>query len=91
MCRIGLAISRDGRTFTRLPAQESPYGAAGLVLRVQESLPGLAELAGGILADPEVHLIDGVYHLWFSSCAHDASDRPLAFGISHATSSEGIR
>jgi hypothetical protein len=88
--RIGLAISSDGRIFSRLPESESPYGRAGLVLQIQEALPDLAGLAGGVIADPEIQLIDGTYHLWFSSFANDSKNNVLAFGISHATSEDGI-
>jgi hypothetical protein len=88
--QIGLAISADGRTFTRLPEFESPYGRAGLVLGIAEALPDVPGLAGGVVADPEVQLIGGVYHLWFSSFAHDLKNNILAFGISHATSDDGI-
>ena len=88
--QIGLAISADGRTFRRLPENESPYGRAGLVLRVEDALPDVPNLAGGVVADPEIKLIEGVYHLWFSSFAHDTKNNFLAFGISHATSEDGI-
>lgn len=87
---LGLALSSDGRTFHRLPAEESPYGQAGLVLRVAEALPDVKGLADGVVADPEVQRIDGLYHLWFSSFAHDADNNFLAFGISHATSADGL-
>ena len=88
--QIGLAISSDGRTFSRLPESESPYGRAGLVLQVKDALPDLPSLAGGVVADPEIQLIDGRYHLWFSSFAHDPKNKILAFGISHAASEDGI-
>lgn len=88
--QIGMAISADGKIFKRLPAGESPYCQEGLVLRAVEALPDLKGLADGIVADPEVQLIDGTYHLWFSSFANDAGNKILAFGISHATSMDGI-
>jgi hypothetical protein len=88
--QIGLAVSADGITFTRLSADESPYHLQGLVLRVAEAMPDLEGLAGGVVADPEIQLIHGVYHLWFSSFANDAQNRFLAFGISHAVSADGI-
>ncbi len=88
--QIGLAISSDGHTFRRLPRDESPYDQAGLVLRVADALPDTPNLADGVVADPEVQLINGVYHLWFSSLANDIDGKILAFGISHATSSDGI-
>jgi hypothetical protein len=88
--QIGLAVSADGRTFHRLPAEESPYHQAGLVLRAAEALPDVNGLAGGIVSDPEVQLIHGVYQLWFSSFGNDAKLGILAFGISHATSADGI-
>jgi hypothetical protein len=43
-----------------------------------------------VVADPEVRLINGVYHLWFSSFAHDVKNNFLAFGISHAASADGV-
>jgi hypothetical protein len=88
--QIGLAISSDGRTFKRLPMTESPYRKEGLVLRVEDALPDVEGLMDGIIADPEIALIDGVYHLWFSSFANGSGDSILAFGISHATSLDGI-
>jgi len=88
--QIGLAVSADGRTFRRLSASESPYHQAGLILRIVEALPDVEALADGIIADPEAQLINGVYHLWFSSFVNDADGKILAFGISHATSSDGI-
>jgi hypothetical protein len=88
--QIGLAISADGMSFQRLPESESPYHAPGLVLRVAEALPDVRGLVDGIVADPEVQLIDGVYHLWFSSFGSGAGQKILAFGISHATSSDGV-
>jgi len=60
------------------------------VLRVNEALADLPALDDGVLADPEAQLVDGVYHLWFSSFANDVDGNILAFGISHATSSDGI-
>jgi hypothetical protein len=87
---IGLALSADGRTFRRLPAAESPYREAGLILRVADLLPDIEGLSDGVVADPEAQLIGGVYHLWCSSFAHDAEGNFLAFGISHATSSDGV-
>ena len=87
---IGLAYSADGRNFVRLPAAESPYGEAGLVLKVQDALPDVAGLAGGVVADPEVQWVAGVYHLWFSAAAQNSSGEFLAFGISHATSADGV-
>jgi hypothetical protein len=88
--QIGLAISADGRAFRRLPESESPYSRAGLVLRVEDALAEVRGIAGGVVADPEIQLIGGIYHLWFSSFAHDAKNNILAFGISHAASVDGI-
>ncbi|MBN1440060.1 MAG: hypothetical protein JW929_11680 [Anaerolineales bacterium] len=88
--QIGLAVSADGRSFTRLAESESPYGLAGLVLRAEEALADLPGFAGGMVADPEVQLVGGTYHLWFSSFAYGADRRSPAFGVAHAESSDGI-
>ena len=88
--QLGLAFSADGSTFSRLSAAESPYGEEGAVLRVGEVLGNMAGFDTGVLADPEVHLIDGTYNMWFSSFAENSDGQTLAFGISHATSVDGI-
>lgn len=86
---IGAAFSADGKTFTRVPASESPHGKAGLVFTGAQAYPGALD---AIVADPEVVLVDGTYHLWFSSfaCSGASCATIDAFGIGHATSSDGI-
>lgn len=86
---IGAAFSADGKTFTRVPASASPYNQDGLVVTGLQALPGAA---AAVAFDPELALVDGVYHLWFTSvgctgasCA-TISDR----GVAHATSVDGI-
>lgn len=90
---IGLAYSSDGRFFTRLPEVESPYGQAGYVLDVDDGLPNVQGIVAGVVTDPDVVVIDGVLHMWYSSFAcTGACDfvDPFVFGISHATSVDGI-
>ncbi len=88
--QIGAATSDDGTSFTRVPASMSPYGKAGLVLEGKDAFPGLAGVADGLVADPEIVFDGALLHLFFSSLAVDASGKPLAFGVSHATSTDGI-
>lgn len=86
---IGAAFSADGRTFTRVPASESPHGQAGLVLQgAQIHAAG----SDGIVADPELVLVGNTYHLFFSSfTCHGASCAIIdSYGVSHATSLDGI-
>jgi hypothetical protein len=86
---IGAAISADGRTFTRLSAAESLQGKDGLVLTGDLVYPGTT---GAIVADPELALVGGIYHLWFSSfgCTGTMCETITAYGVSHATSTDGI-
>jgi hypothetical protein len=86
---IGAAISADGITFTRISAAESPHGKAGLVLTGKAAYPASTN---GIVSDPELALVDGVYHLWFSSfaCTGTMCETITDFGIGHATSTDGI-
>jgi hypothetical protein len=86
---IGAAFSADGVTFTRVPAAESPKGKAGLVLAGEDAFPGSAD---AMVADPEVVFVGGTYHLWFSSfaCSGASCGTVDAYGISHATSTDGI-
>jgi len=88
--QIGLATSADGTTFTRLPASQSPYGEAGLVLKGVDALPGMTGVADGTVADPEIASDGTTLHLFFSSMPVDSTYTPLAFGISQATSTDGI-
>lgn len=85
---IGVAFSADGVTFARVPADEAGHGQDGLVLTGADVFPGGAD---AIVSDPELVVVDGVYHLWFSglACGLDCTtvtDR----GVSHATSTDGV-
>lgn len=90
--QIGLAFSADGKSFTRY----SPglNNKPGLVLEANAdlfgtSLPGV--FGDGLVADPEVIYRNNLYQMWFSSYAETVPVRtPLAFGIAHATSNDGI-
>src|SRR5205085_1805882 len=86
---IGAAFSADGVTFTRVSAAESPHGKAGLVLTGKDAFPLVTD---GIVADPELALVNGVYHLWFSSfaCTGAQCETQTDFGVSHATSPDGV-
>lgn len=86
---IGAAFSADGRTFTRVSAAESPHDQEGLVLTGPQVYPTGAD---GTVSDPEVVVVDGVYHLFFSSFSCTGADcaTPATSGIAHATSTNGI-
>lgn len=86
---IGAAFSADGITFTRVPAAESPHGQDGLVLTGKDVYSGAV---GAIVADPDVVLVNGVYHLFFSSFACSGTDCAQIdeYGVAHATSADGI-
>ncbi len=89
--RIGAAFSAFGRRFTRLSAEESPHGQAGLVLTPRDAMPDLPDMAGGLLADPEaVHREDGL-HLWFTLVGVDRAGEIRARGIGYASSRDGVR
>ena len=87
--QIGAAFSADGRAFTRVPAVESPHNKDGLVLTGKQVYPTGSD---GIVADPEIALVDGIYHLFFSSfsCSGANCATTDTFGIAHATSADGI-
>ena len=96
--QIGLAYSADGKNFTRhLPGINNK---PGLVLVANASIFGVTlpgTLGDGTTSDPEVIFKDGVYQMWFSSYAESVQNPvtpngrlPLAFGISHMTSSDGV-
>ena len=90
--QIGLAYSADGKSFTRhTPGLNNK---PGLVLVANAalfgtSLPGI--FGDGLVADPDVIYRNNLYHMWFSSYAETVPSRtPLAFGIAHATSNDGV-
>ncbi|CAN5271188.1 hypothetical protein BH11MYX1_BH11MYX1_03680 [soil metagenome] len=85
---IGAAFSADGKTFMRVSAGESPHSLEGQVLTAADVFSG----SEGIVADPEVALVNGTYQLWFSSFACNGANcsNKTAYGISHATSTDGI-
>ena len=84
---IGAAFSADGKTFTRVAASDSPHGLEGQVLTASDAYFGMT----GVVADPEVVFVAGKYHLWFSSYACSGPcTSPSAYGVSHATSTDGI-
>ena len=96
--QIGLAYSPDGKIFTRhLPGLNNK---PGLVLVANASLFGAAlpgTFGDGTTSDPEVIFKDGMFHMWLSSYAESVPDPvtpngrlPLAFGIAHMTSSDGV-
>jgi len=85
---IGAAISADGITFTRVSAAESPHGKAGLVFTGKDAYPARTH---ALVGDPELVLVGGVYHLWFSSTACVGASCGISeIGIGHATSTDGI-
>ncbi len=92
--QIGLATSCNSVNFTRIPAQSSPYGRAGLVLTVTD----LYNSTGGIVADPDVIVMaDGSLLLsastlsWIDSNADGIfqESEQTAFGIVTAQSNDG--
>jgi hypothetical protein len=86
--RIGAAFSADGRTFTRISAEESPHDVEGLVLTPRQ----VFSTFDGVIGDPELVVVDGVYHLYFSSfsCSGSSCETPRSHGVAHATSTDGI-
>jgi len=87
--QIGAAFSADGTSFTRVTAAESPHGKEGLVLTGRQVYPTGSD---GIVADPDLALVDGIYHLFFSSfsCSGTNCATTDTFGVAHATSADGI-
>lgn len=85
---IGVALSEDGETFTRISADDSPHGEAGLALTFSDVYP---DSDAGVVADPEIVFHDGVWHLWFSSfgCSSRCSTVD-AYGVAHATSEDAV-
>ena len=88
---IGLAFSSDGRHFTRLPSQESPFKRQGLVLGGRQSFPDAPLVWEGGLGEPRVVVSQGTFHMWFSKIGRSRSGEIVCAGIAHAVSADGIK
>jgi predicted GH43/DUF377 family glycosyl hydrolase len=88
--RIGVAFSQDGKDFSRLSKTQSVDGREGMVVTPEMVLPEFRPIKQGVVADPDVVLREGVYHLWFSSYAVSAKNGKTTYGISYATSKDAI-
>lgn len=101
--QLGAAFSPDpaanggAYNFTRIASPYAPGAGGfadtrGLALLGRDAFPGLAGVADGIAADPDVIVAaDGTLHAFFSSMAVDASGAVLAYGVGRATSRDGVR
>lgn len=80
---IGVAFSADGTSFTRAGSNN------GKAIDAATVYPGSLD---GVVADPELVLVDGTYHLFFSSfgCSGTNCATVDAYGISHMTSSDAL-
>jgi len=80
---IGVAFSADGTTFTR------PSTNGGKVLDASQVYSASTD---GVVADPELVIVNGTYHLWFSSfgCSGTNCATVDRYGIAHATSTDAI-
>ena len=76
---IGMAISDSPNTFFRVPINP--------IITIQDVFPNAA---GGVVADPEVVKVNGVYVMFFSSYAHGPNLEYIYFGISWALSPNGV-
>ncbi len=87
---IGVAFSSDGKSFTRLPASESPFGVDGLVLK--PSPPQVDRDMADFLnvSDPFVVRRNGRWEMWYTTMNFVASTRRTFFDIAYATSDDGI-
>eukprot|EP01052_Picozoa_sp_SAG31_P028761 SAG31_NODE_2801_length_5073_cov_12.272618_3_plen_92_part_00 len=58
----------------------------------RDAFPGLSGVADGLVADPELVVDpDGkTLHLFMSSEAIDDKGTPIKYGVSHATSHDGV-
>ena len=58
----------------------------------RDAFPGVLGVADGLVADPELVVDpDGkTLHLFMSSEAVDSKGEPIKYGVSHATSTDGV-
>jgi len=88
---IGLAFSKDGRNFTRLPLAESPYGQEGLVLAPNAPADGNNLWDAASVVDPHVLKVGDKYHMWYTSRCLDSGKSSPYYSISYAVSDDGVR
>ncbi|MEW6732037.1 MAG: hypothetical protein AB1489_11985 [Acidobacteriota bacterium] len=87
---IGLAFSPDGKQFTRLPAEESPFSLAGLVFVPNPPTLDRDTFDFLSVADPHVIKKDGRYFMWYTSGVREANSGRGLFVIAFAISDDGI-
>ena len=78
--KLGLAYSADGISWKRLPAKQSPFKKAGLVMQAGNKKAG----DNAVTVEATVVKIKGIYHLWYNSWGFNA------VVVSYATSADGV-
>jgi hypothetical protein len=80
---IGAAFSADGNTFTRVSTNGGKVLDASAVYSASTD---------GVVADPDIIVVGGTYHMWFSSFGCSGSNCATVdrYGVADATSTDAI-
>ncbi len=88
--KIGLAISDNPNTFTRITAAQSPKSTTGLLFDETDAFSSNPSIVKGIVTDPEVLYSNAQFQMWFYCAGAISSGNYVDGGICFATSSDGI-
>lgn len=88
--KIGLAVSDNPDSFTRISAAESPKGIAGLLFDVKDAFRANSTVVSGLVTDPDIVYVNGVFKMWFFCAGQNSAGAYIEGGICYATSTDGI-
>lgn len=87
---IGLAVSDNPDTFTRIPLNQSPKNVSGLLFDAKTAFAKNTAVVDGLVTDPDVMYQDGMFKMWFYCAGVNNAGKYVDGGICYATSSDGI-
>ncbi|MCB9024733.1 MAG: hypothetical protein H6625_00315 [Bdellovibrionaceae bacterium] len=88
--KMGLAVSDDLDTFTRIDSTISPKGEKGLLFDSIDAFPGNPNIISGIVTDPTLINRNGNLQMWFFCAGKNSQDQYIDGGICYATSNDGM-
>jgi hypothetical protein len=86
---LELAVSSDGRNFSRLPAEQSPYGVTGQILPARSVVPQGGPFSAVQLGQPVISRLSNGLKITFYHVAMKG-DHAVSAGIATASSEDGI-
>lgn len=87
---VGLALSKDGKHFEKLPAEKSAYGLAGMLMRSENKLSNGCESNQSTVLGARVTSVNGTLSLWYGELGYDRHKVPVGACVASASSQDGL-